>query len=69
MNNEAINATIVIDTVYGFIHKVGACRMWSFNNKQNLEHCLDRTFSNLKLAILQEFEDKENSNKIEVQYE
>lgn len=66
MNKEVITANIVIDTVYGIIHKVGNCRIKAFNNKQILECYLDRLFNSFKIAILQEFENKENSNKIEV---
>ena len=67
MNCECINATIIIDTVYGIINKIATCRNLSFNNKQVLEHFLDTTFNNLKIAILQEFENKEKSNRIEVE--
>lgn len=66
MSREVINATIVIDTVYGFINKVGACRAVAFNNRQVLESYLDRVFIGLKTAILQEFDNMENQNKIEV---
>lgn len=69
MNCECINATIIIDTAYGIIHKVATCRRPSFNNKQVLENFLDTTFNSLKIAILQEFENKENSNRIEVEDE
>ena len=66
MSREVVNATIVIDTVYGFINKVGTCRTVAFNNRQVLESYLDRVFIGLKTVILQEFDNMENQNKIEV---
>ena len=58
--------TITIDTVYGFMRKYGYCPLTPINNKQVLESYLKRTFSGLERAILQEFEEMENSNRVEV---
>lgn len=66
MDKNALTVTVTIDTVYGFINKYGYWHLTPINNKQVLESYLRRTFSGLERAILQEFEEMENKNRVEV---
>lgn len=66
MDKNALTVEVTIDTVYGFINKYGYCHLTPINNKQVLESYLRRTFSGLERAILQEFEEMENNNRVEV---
>lgn len=66
MDKNALTVTVTIDTVYGFMNKYGYCHLTPINNKQVLESYLRRTFSGLERAILQEFEEMENNNRVEV---
>lgn len=65
MDKKALTVTITIDTVYGVIGKYSCCCLKPINNKQVLESYLKRIFSSLEIAILQEFEEIKNENRVE----
>lgn len=66
MDKNALTVKVTIDTVYGFMNKMACRHLIPINNKQVLESYLRNTFSGLERAILQEFEEMENNNRVEV---
>ena len=67
MNDKnALNVSLTIDTVYGFISKYATCQVNNIDKKEILEKYLQQTFSHIKNAVLSDFEKLEKANKVEV---
>ena len=63
-DKEALNISLTIDTVYGYISKYAICQVNNIDKKETLQNYLQGAFKHIENVVLQDFEKIEKTNKI-----